>query len=200
MGRLKGPERRQQLLAVATRLFAERGYEATTTASIAEAAGITEPVLYRHFENKKDLYLAVLRSCSAALLDRWKAAASEATQAPEQIRHLAASIYGALPEIADFQRVIYGSVTCNSDPDIAKFLHEHVDHLIAQAMEIVQLGQQQGIFRQDMDLYAMSWSIVNIYTGFSFTRLSINPEHMDLRVVVEVVLTGLYARNAQLPT
>lgn len=200
MGRLKGPERRQQLLAVATRLFAERGYEATTTASIAEAAGITEPVLYRHFENKKDLYLAVLRNCSAALLDRWKAAASEATQAPEQIRHLAASIYGALPEIADFQRVIYGSVTCNSDPDIAKFLHEHVDHLIAQAMEIVQLGQQQGIFRQDMDLYAMSWSIVNIYTGFSFTRLSINPEHMDLRVVVEVVLTGLYARNAQLPT
>lgn len=199
MARLKGPERRDQLLSVATKLFAERGYEATTTASIAEAAGITEPVLYRHFENKKDLYLAVLRNCSAMLLERWKAAAGEATQASEQIRHLAASIYSGLPEIANYQRVIYGSVTCNSDPDIARFLHEHIDHMIAQAMAIVKLGQEQGIFRQDMDLYAMSWSIVNVYTGFSFTRLSINPENMDLRVVVEVVLTGLYARNAQLP-
>lgn len=199
MGRLKGPERREQLLSVATRLFAERGYDATTTASIAEAAGITEPVLYRHFQNKKDLYLAVLRNSSALLLERWKEAAHQATQAPEQIRHLASTIYGALPEISNYQRVIYGSVTCNTDPDIAAFLHEHIGHLIRQAMEIVKLGQQQGVFRQDMDLNAMSWAIVNIYTGFSFTRLSINPDHMDLRVVVEVVLTGLYAKNAQLP-
>ena len=172
-----------------------RGYDATTTASIAEAAGITEPVLYRHFENKKDLYLAVLRTCSGLLLQRWKDAAGQATQAPEQVRRLAATIYGSLPEISDHQRVIYGAVTCNSDPDIATFLREHVGHLIDQAMEIVKLGQQQGIFRQDMDLHAMSWAIMNIYTGFSFTRLHVNPDHMDLRVVVEVVLTGLYARN-----
>jgi len=195
MSRLKGPERREQLLTVATKLFADRGYEATTTASIAEAAGITEPVLYRHFQNKKDLYLAVLRNASSLLAQRWQDAASQAEKAPEQVRHLAATIYGALPEITDYQRVIYLSVTCNSDPDIATFLQEHVDRLINQAMAIVKLGQQQGIFRQDMDLYAMSWAIVNIYTGFSFTRLHVNPARMDLRVVVEVVLTGLYTRN-----
>jgi AcrR family transcriptional regulator len=195
MSRLKGPERREQLLTVATKLFADKGYEATTTASIAEAAGITEPVLYRHFDNKKDLYLAVLRNSSELLAQRWRDAANQAEQAPEQVRHLATTIYGSLPEISNHQRVIYLSVTCNSDPDIAAFLHEHVDRLINQAMTIVKLGQQQGVFRQDMDLYAMSWAIVNIYTGFSFTRLHVNPAHMDLRVVVEVVLTGLYARS-----
>src|SRR5512133_2759788 len=100
MGRLKGPERRQQLLAVATKLFADRGYEATTTAAIAEAAGITEPVLYRHFQNKKDLYLAVLRTSSALLAQRWRDAAGQSDQATEQVRHLAATIYGALPEIS----------------------------------------------------------------------------------------------------
>ena len=40
---------------VATKLFARNGYEATTTAAIAEAAGVTEPILYRHFEGKQDL-------------------------------------------------------------------------------------------------------------------------------------------------
>src|SRR5687768_7683292 len=53
MPRLKAAQRREQLISVATRLFAERGYEATTTAAIAEAAGVTEPILYRHFHNKQ---------------------------------------------------------------------------------------------------------------------------------------------------
>lgn len=195
MARLKGSERREQLLQVATRLFAVRGYDAATTASIAETAGITEPVLYRHFESKKALYLAVLRASSAQLLQRWQGSSQHGTQAIDQIRHLASTIYDAIPEIADYQRVIYGATTCSSDPDIAAFLHEHVARLIEIAMAIVRRGQEQGNFRQDMDIHAMSWSIVNIYTGFSFTRLHVSPEHMDLRVGVEMVLTGLCKRQ-----
>jgi AcrR family transcriptional regulator len=191
MARLKGSERREQLLQVATGLFAARGYEAATTASIAETAGITEPVLYRHFESKKALYLAVLRASSNQLLQRWQESAQHGTNAMEQIRHLASTIYDAIPEITDYQRVIYGATTASSDPDIAAFLREHVAHMIEIAMVIVRHGQEQGVFRQDMDIHAMSWSIVNIYTGFSFTRLHVNPEHLDLRVGVEMVLTGL---------
>ena len=45
MPRLKAPQRREQLIEVATKLFARNGYEATTTAAIALAAGVTEPIL-----------------------------------------------------------------------------------------------------------------------------------------------------------
>ena len=53
-------ERREQLLAVALDVFAREGYHQTSMNDVAEAAGITKPVLYQHFPSKLDLYLAVL--------------------------------------------------------------------------------------------------------------------------------------------
>ena len=63
----KRDETRQRLLDAASRLFAERGYEETTSAEIAEAAGVTERTLFRHFDTKSDLLLANWRTHGAAL-------------------------------------------------------------------------------------------------------------------------------------
>lgn len=58
--RVSSPVRRQQILEVATRLFAESGYRGTTTREISLAVGINEALLFRHFPNKEELYWAVL--------------------------------------------------------------------------------------------------------------------------------------------
>ncbi|MDA8340818.1 MAG: helix-turn-helix domain containing protein, partial [Actinomycetota bacterium] len=55
--RLPAEQRRSQLFEVALLLFAERGYSATTMDDIAEAAGVTKPLLYQHFDSKRALYL-----------------------------------------------------------------------------------------------------------------------------------------------
>ena len=65
--RLPAEERRASLLNTACGLFASRSYHGTTTADIARAAGVTEPVLYRHFPSKRDLYLAVVADLAAGL-------------------------------------------------------------------------------------------------------------------------------------
>ena len=57
MARMKAEARRRQLLEVAAELFAANGYQGTTTAALAEAAGISEPILYRHFNNQLDLFV-----------------------------------------------------------------------------------------------------------------------------------------------
>src|SRR3954471_4143715 len=71
--RLRKADRKRQLLGHAKRLFVTLGYQDTTTEKIARAAGVTEPVLYRHFENKKALFLEVLQEIRAATLTRWHA-------------------------------------------------------------------------------------------------------------------------------
>ena len=53
--RLSAPERRKQLLAVAVDEFGVQGYHITTMNRLAEAAGVTKPVLYQHFPSKRDL-------------------------------------------------------------------------------------------------------------------------------------------------
>ena len=63
--RMAGEERRAQILAVAVSLFSKRGFRGTTTKEIAQAAGVSEAMVFRHFATKEELYTAILnRKCS----------------------------------------------------------------------------------------------------------------------------------------
>src|ERR1700683_1432014 len=66
--RLTAEQRRHQLVAVALELFAQRGYRATTMDDIAEAAGVTKPLLYQHFSSKRALYLELVDPTARARL------------------------------------------------------------------------------------------------------------------------------------
>jgi len=63
--RMKGDERREQILATAINLFSRNGFRGTTTKEIARAAGVSEAMVFRHFETKEALYGAILedKSC-----------------------------------------------------------------------------------------------------------------------------------------
>ncbi len=58
--RFSAADRREQILKVATRIFAQRGFQGATTRSIAEHSGVTEALVFRHFPSKEHLYWAVI--------------------------------------------------------------------------------------------------------------------------------------------
>jgi len=58
--RLNRDDRRETVLRAGRKEFGERGYAATRIDDVARAAGVTKPIVYRHFESKKGLYLALL--------------------------------------------------------------------------------------------------------------------------------------------
>lgn len=60
--RLPAAERREAIVEAALRVFVAGSYSGATTSDIARAAGVSEPILYRHFGSKRDLYLACLDS------------------------------------------------------------------------------------------------------------------------------------------
>ncbi len=57
---MAGEERRQQIVRVAMKLFSQRGFRGTTTKEIAQAAGVSEAMVFRHFATKEELYAAIL--------------------------------------------------------------------------------------------------------------------------------------------
>ena len=84
--RLRAAERRAQLLGVARRLFARDGYRGASMESIAEAAGVTKPVLYQHFSSKRALYSALLAGELARLTQELEVAFSQAESNGERLR------------------------------------------------------------------------------------------------------------------
>src|SRR3989440_7378193 len=62
MTRLDSDERRKAIVAAALPLFARKGFAGTTTKELAEGAGISEALLFRHFPSKKHLYGEILQS------------------------------------------------------------------------------------------------------------------------------------------
>ena len=81
--RFSSADRREQILAVATGLFAQQGFQGTTTKLVAERSGVTEALIFRHFPSKDELYWAVIErkiDCAAPLehlLENLKAGGSD---------------------------------------------------------------------------------------------------------------------------
>jgi AcrR family transcriptional regulator len=72
--RMRAPERREQLLDVARKVFGRRSFQTVTMDSVAREAGVTKPILYDHFPSKRELYLALLEADLATLTARLREA------------------------------------------------------------------------------------------------------------------------------
>ena len=77
--RLSANARREQILDVALPVFANSGFHGASMNDIAEAGGVTKPVLYQHFDSKADLYRALLDEVGSRMLDSIAKATSDAT-------------------------------------------------------------------------------------------------------------------------
>src|SRR3954453_16781360 len=103
--RMTGRERREQLLDVGRALFAEKGFDATSTEEIASRAGVSKPVVYEHFGGKEGLYAVVVDREMSDLLDRLTRALS-AGHPRELVERAALALLTYIEEEADGFRVL----------------------------------------------------------------------------------------------
>jgi AcrR family transcriptional regulator len=111
VARLPAARRRHQLLEVAMRVFAEGGFHATSMNDVADAAGVTKPVLYQHFSSKRALYRELLDDVGARLLDEITKATSSAGGPREQVELGFAAYFRFVAENADEFRLFFGGGT-----------------------------------------------------------------------------------------
>ncbi|MEM1424090.1 MAG: helix-turn-helix domain-containing protein, partial [Planctomycetota bacterium] len=125
MTRLPAAQRREQLLETAVTLFAERGYSGATTSQLAKAAGVTEPILYRHFSSKKNLFIAVIEETGRKTIESWEKQLSIAKDPAQRLKRL----FVANPLNTDkgrgIYRVIMQAMMEIKDPDILRALQQH---------------------------------------------------------------------------
>lgn len=180
--RLPAAERRQAIVDAALRVFAGGSYSGATTADIAREAGVSEPILYRHFASKRELYLACLgaawdslRAALEAKLDEFGDA--EAVTAVGQASREFHAAGGVKPVTLWIQAL----TEAGEDAEIQDFLRGQLREVHDYIADAVRRAQSAGGVPQDRDPDAEAWIFVGAALLLSFAdRLGglIEPEDL----------------------
>jgi len=137
--RLTGEQRREQLLEVAAALFSERGYRSTTMDDVAEAAGVTKPLLYQHFSSKKALYLELVDAVAHRVLTAIAEAAIQA-EGPRQKVEISLHTYfvSVVDDTASFQ-LLYDR-DHGDDDELGRAFRQVQNALVAAIDPLIDAG------------------------------------------------------------
>ena len=136
--RLPAGERRQQLLDTALTTFARQGYNDASMNDIAEAAGVTKPVLYQHFSSKRDLFLELLTDLADRLSRVVHDAAAKADGPRRQVEDGFVAWFEWVDQNRDGFTVLFDSEV-RRDPEFAESLARAQRQLADSVAEFVRI-------------------------------------------------------------
>jgi AcrR family transcriptional regulator len=156
--RLTAAERREALLDAALHAFTEGSYRGTTTAEIARAAGVSEPILYRHFASKRDLYLAALDHVWRKARAAWEQALAETPDvraALEAIGRGHFAVHHCKHQLSELWVQALGEAA--EDPAMRRHLRRHLREVHGFWVGVIRRGQDEGVLHRDRDPEAEAW-------------------------------------------
>jgi AcrR family transcriptional regulator len=183
--RLAPEERRALIEDAAARLFAERGYAATRLDDIAAAADVSKPIVYRHFESKKELHLALLAKHRDELASRVAAYFVGEGTIDSRLEPMLEAWFGYVEEHPYAWRMLFRDIT--GDPEIEAF---HRDLRARQrSADIVLLRvamEQHQLAIAEAELEPLAEIVRSSLTGLAIWWLD-HPE-VPRSVLVDVML------------
>lgn len=176
---------------VATRLFAERGFDATTTAGIAAAAGVSEPILYRHFRSKQELFVSIIAHVTQSTREKWRRQLEGEKDPGQTISMIARCWPEHLRDCAMEYAVIHMALISSKDPEVIRVLRGHYEEMERGMMEIVARGQELGVFVES-DLYSTARWILHSGIGYTFQSLTLGiPEKYRIEEGIALTLRAI---------
>jgi AcrR family transcriptional regulator len=161
--RLPAEERKAAVLDCACGIFSIGSYRGTTTAEIARQAGVTEPVLYRHFASKRDLYLAVLEESWRRLRAMWEQAVAEEPDPRFRVAAMGRAYFAATdPKVLCAELWIQALTEASDDAEIRKFLRKQMREVHDFVTEVIRQAQADGGIIRDRDASAEAWIFISI--------------------------------------
>jgi AcrR family transcriptional regulator len=120
--RLSAEERREAILEAARVEFASTGFHGTSTETIAERAGISQPYLFRLFGTKKELFLANVRRCFRETLETFQRAA-EGRRGEEALQAMGEAYMALLADRSRLLAQMQAYASCD-DPEVCAVVRE----------------------------------------------------------------------------
>lgn len=163
--RMAAQERRQCVVGAACRVFAKSSYSGATTAEIARESGVTEPVLYRHFPSKRDLYLACLDAAWAHVRQLWEQALANEPDPGSQLGAMGRA-YVHQQRVGDKIMLsdlwVQALSEASEDPKIRRYLRDQVREVHDFVADKIRRSQAAGGITKERDAGAEAWIFISL--------------------------------------
>lgn len=189
---------RQKVLDAARTLFAERGYEPATIRDIAKGAGMSTGAVFANFQDKAELFEAVLSEDLAKLAETLKAAAAAETSLRARLlAALTAGYHGSLEQLPLVQAVVARSWF---QPVAAEMrTRTAIKPLVMVVSDALQAGVREGELRQDADVRLLSELIyeayLSNYRGAAYDGWTMQDLTTRIGKQIDVILAGQISRQ-----
>ncbi|SEG08456.1 DNA-binding transcriptional regulator, AcrR family [Thermomonospora echinospora] len=175
--RMRAPARRALITAAALKIFAGKGYHATSLGEIAAAAGVARTVLYDHFPSKRVLLLAVMQEQNAALVEYVGSRITGSGSAEERMRSTIDAYFSFAQSKPDARKLLFDR-TDEDDPEI-RTVRQGIRESRTRAVTALLAGDMRSV--------------------------GVDPGEPIAEAMVELIITGLdgvaqwWGRNPQMP-
>jgi AcrR family transcriptional regulator len=151
------------VLDTACRVFSRRSYRAATTAEIAREAGITEPILYRHFASKQALYLACIDDAWERIRVAWDEAVAAEPDPAAWTQAMSTAFFQFKEQRSAVATLWLNALTeSGDDPEIRKYLRRHLREVHDFVADVLTRCQAAGAVPAERDARAEAWIFVAV--------------------------------------
>jgi AcrR family transcriptional regulator len=176
-------ETQTRILEAAKRLFARRGYDGTTTRDLAQAAGVAEGTIFRHFENKKAILVEVATQGWVEILTDLLTELSEMASYKAIAQVMRRRMLN-LHQNADLLRVCF--MEAQFHPDLRDRIQADVIIKMTDVAEaFFQTAMDQGIYRR-MNPRIIAQVFLGMFAVAGFSRDTIMPEESSPQAMLEM--------------
>lgn len=152
----RGELTRRHILAIAGRLFAERGYAGTSLNDIVRSSGLTKGAVYFHFSSKEALALAVFQDMHTRMTERLLTNAGAHERALDQMSAMLIERCALIEQERSFRSMGKLCGDLGRDPDLAPHMQQMMHMPVELMTGLISTAQQQGDVRTDIDARALA--------------------------------------------
>jgi AcrR family transcriptional regulator len=145
-------DRKQEILGVALDIISQEGAKKLTMKNIAGRIGISEPAIYRHFQNKRHLMRALIESVASNLTGRINDAASGIEDPVDKLREILRLHLSYISDHRGIPRIIFSDSVHQNDPVLRKTVLQMVNHYLDLIRGILARARETGRLRPDLDV------------------------------------------------
>lgn len=170
-------ERQQEIISIALDLINEKGIQGLTIKNLSKKLGITEPAIYRHFENKIQILVALLDLLKKNTSGIFESQLNSNDPAVQKIERLFEKHFKSFAEMPSLASVVFSEEIFRNEEKLIGKISELIEHNNQTLLAILTEGQQNNEIRNDIEaghlvifimgalrLFVKRWQ----FSGFNF--------------------------------